>query len=121
QSIVLAVLLIACANVTNLQLARMAGPRKELSVRAALGADRARLARLVLIESLVIAAAGAVAGLALAHGGLALVRALGLDFGNQGFEFALDTTVLSFTAVVALLAAVVSALMPLTALYREDL
>lgn len=121
QGIVLAVLLIACANVANLQLARMAGRRKELSVRAALGADRGTLARLVLMESLVVAAAGAAVGLAIAYGGLDLVRALGLDLARQGFEFALDTTVLVFTAGIALLAAVASALLPLTTLLRDDL
>src|SRR5690606_14255497 len=73
QSIVLAVLLIACANVANLQLARIAARRKELSVRAALGAARRRLAMLVVTESLLLSALGAVAGLGLAWGGLEIV------------------------------------------------
>ena len=63
QASVLAVLLIACANVANLQLARVLARRRELAVRAALGAPGLRLARLVLIESLVLAVAGALAGL----------------------------------------------------------
>ncbi len=91
QAIVLAVLLIACANVANFQLARIAARRKELAVRAALGADGRRLARLVLVESFAIALTGAAVGLLLALGGLELVRALGLDRANEGFEFALDT------------------------------
>ncbi len=74
QASVLAVLLIACANVANLQLARVLARRRELAVRAALGAPGLRLARLVLIESLVLAVAGALAGLLLAFGGLALVQ-----------------------------------------------
>ncbi len=121
QSIVLAVLLIACANVANLQLARIAARRKELSVRAALGAGRRRLAMLVVTESLLLSALGAVAGLGLAWGGLELVRWLGLDQANRGFEFALDARVLGFTALAALIAALVSALLPVWLLLRENL
>lgn len=77
QGIVLAVLLMVCANVANLQLARMAARRKELAVRAALGAAQGRLARLVVAESLVLALLGAAGGVALAHGGLELVRVSG--------------------------------------------
>jgi predicted permease len=121
QATVLAVLLIACANVANLQLARVAARRRELAVRAALGAPGLRLARLVLIESLVLALAGALAGLMLAAVGLELVRALGLDRTSDGFEFRLDTTVLAFTLGTAVLAALVAGLPPLIALLREDL
>jgi len=121
QSIVAAVLLIACANVANLQLARVAARRKELAVRAALGAGAQRVVRLVLIESVALALVGAVCGLALAYGGLALVRALGLDRTDQGIEFTLDGTVLTFTLGAAFLAALVSALPPVFALLRDDL
>jgi len=121
QAGVLAVLLIACANVANLQLARVAARRRELAVRAALGAPGLRLARLVLIESLALAVAGALGGLLLAVGGLELVRALGLDLSSQGFEFRLDTTVLGFTLGTAVLAALVAALPPVVVLLREDL
>jgi predicted permease len=120
QAIVLAVLLMACANVANLQLARTAARRKELAVRAALGADSRRLARLVMIESLVLALAGAVAGLAVTYGGLELVRALGLDRASEGFEYATDVAVLAFTAGIAILASLGSAIFPLMALLRED-
>ena len=121
QASVLAVLLIACANVANLQLARVLARRRELAVRAALGAPGLRLARLVLIESLVLAVAGALAGLLLAFGGLALVHALGLDLSSQGFEFQLDTTVLTFTLGTAVLAALVAGLPPVVVLLGEDL
>lgn len=121
QATVLAVLLIACANIANLQLARIAARRKELSVRAVLGARRGRLAGLVLTESLVLSGLGAVAGIALAIGGLELVRSLGLDRAQQGFEFALDARVLGFTAGAALFAALISALLPITVLWREKL
>jgi len=121
QASVLAVLLIACANVANLQLARVLARRRELAVRAALGAPGLRLARLVLIESLLLAVAGALAGLLFAFGGLALVRTLGLDLSSQGFEFQLDATVLIFTLGTAVLAALVAGLPPVLVLLSEDL
>jgi predicted permease len=121
HGIVLAVLLIACANVANLQLARMATRRKELATRIALGASSRRLAWLVLLESLVLALLGAVAGTAFAVGGLELVEALGIDHTSQGFEFALEPTVLGFSALAALVAAFASAALPLLALHRTDL
>jgi predicted permease len=120
QALVLAVLLIACANVANLQLARMAARRKELAVRAALGAGTGRLARLLLIESTLLAIAGAGGGLAFALGGIALVRALGLERARDGFELALDWRVVGATAGAALFAALLSALLPLLAILRED-
>jgi predicted permease len=120
QGSVLAVLLIACANVANLQLARMAARRKELSVRAALGAGQGRLLALVLSESLILAFGGALLGMALALGGLELVRALGLDRASQGFEFAIDHRVLLFTAASALLVGVLSAALPMLAIWRES-
>jgi predicted permease len=121
QAIVLAVLLIACANVANLQLARVAGRRKELSLRAVLGAGRRRLAVLVMAESLLLALIGGAAGLLLAFAGLELVRYLGLDRARQGFEFAMDLRVLAFTAGTALVAALVSAAVPVMGLWRGNL
>jgi predicted permease len=121
HAIVIAVLLLACANVANLQLARVAARRKELATRVALGASTRGLARLVLVESLALAAVGAVVGTALAIGGLKVVRALGIDHSGQGFEFAIDATVLGFSAAAALVAALVSSALPLLALNRTDL
>jgi predicted permease len=119
QGLVLAVLLIACANVASLQLARLTARRKELAVRAALGAGTRRLARLLVLESVLLALAGACAGLALAYGGLELVRALGLE--DEEFALALDARVLVVTLGAALLAALLSSLLPLIALHRDDL
>jgi predicted permease len=121
QASVLAVLLIACANVANLQLARVTSRRRELAVRSALGAQARRLMRLVLIESVTLAFVGAAAGLLFAVGGLELVRALGLDRTNEGFEFRLDVNVLVFTIGIAMLAALVAGLPPVFAVLREDL
>jgi predicted permease len=121
QAVVLVVLLIACANLANLQLTRLASRRKELALRAALGAGGQRIVTMVLVEALLLALAGGALGVAVAWGGLALIRALGLDRSNDGFEFALDTTALAYTLGAAVLAGIVSGLPPVLALLREDL
>jgi predicted permease len=120
QGLVLAVLLIACANVANLQLSRMAARRKELAVRAALGAGLRGLAKLVVIESVLLAAMGALAGLAFAYGGIELVRTLGLERASQGFDLQLDAVVVIVTLGVSFAAALLAALVPLLMLRRED-
>ena len=121
QGIVLAVLLIACANVANLQLARLTTRRKEIAIRAALGAAPGRLARLVLLETFALASVGAAGGIVLALGGLELVRGLGLDRASEGFAFEMDAAVIGFTAGTALLAALVAGALPLVVLLRQDL
>ena len=121
QVVVIVVLLIACANLANLQLTRLASRRKELAVRSALGAGGTRILRMVLAEALLLAFVGGLLGVAVATAGLALVRALGLDRSNVGFEFALDGTVLAYTLGAALLAGLASGLPPVLALLRDDL
>ena len=121
QAIVFVVLVIACANLANLQLTRLAGRRKELAVRAALGAGGERIVRMVLVEALLLALAGGVLGLAVASAGLALVRALGLDRSNAGYDFGLDTTALAYTLGAIVVAAIVSGVPPVLALLRDDL
>jgi predicted permease len=109
---VLAVLLIACANVANLLLARMAGRRRELAVRTALGAPRVRLVRQALTESLLLSAAGGAAGCVLA---LLLLRGF-VAIAPEGIprldQAALDMRVLLFTLAVTLLSGLLFGLAP---------
>ncbi len=105
------VLLIACANITNLLLARSAARQKEMALRAALGATRLRLAVQLLVESLVLAGLGGAVGVALAAG---LLEAGGSLLGPLPFtaEIRLDLRVLAFATAVAFVVAVLVGLLP---------
>jgi predicted permease len=114
-------LLIACANVANLLLARGLRRERETSIRSALGASRLRLVRLFLIEGLALGLGGSVAGLLLAGWGVRLLRSVpGLALPRSA-DVAIDPHVLGFAAALALVTALLFALAPALQLSRVDL
>ena len=106
------VLLIACANLSNLLLARAASRHKEISVRTALGATRWMIVRQLLAESLLLGAVGAAAGLALATWGIKLLTAMAPGDLPRITESGLNLQVLIFTASVAVLTSILFGLVP---------
>lgn len=106
------VLLIACANLANLMLGRTAARRRELAIRAALGAGRARIVRQIVTEALVLAFVGGAAGVALAYGATRLFLRVGEDSIPRPDAIGLDGRVFGFALVIAVTAALIAALAP---------
>jgi putative ABC transport system permease protein len=106
------VLIISAANVANLSLMRAVRREHELMVRAALGSGVARLRRLLLVENLVLAFAGAAFGLVLAKLGLGLLVSLAQRYSPRANEIALDGMVLAFTVTVTIAVAILLAYAP---------
>jgi putative ABC transport system permease protein len=118
---VASVLLIACVNLTNLMLARAESRRHEMAVRASLGAGRGRLIRQLLTESVVLSAAGAGVGLALAYGAVAALIQMAPSNIPRLDQIRVDGTVLAFVAAVSLTSALLSGLVPAIRASRSDL
>jgi predicted permease len=114
------VLLIACSNIAGLMLARASGHAREIAVRAALGAGRWRLIRQTLVESLVLAFAGAVAGLACAFAGVRALLTLAPENAPVALAVRIDSTVLLFTAAAAVAAAILFGIAPAWHISRLD-
>jgi putative ABC transport system permease protein len=109
---VLLVLLIVCANVANLQLARLSSRGEEIGLRAALGAGRGRLLRQLLTESVILALIGAALGVGVAAALLRALVAFAARFTSRTGDIALDGQVLAFTLAVAIVAGLLSGTLP---------
>jgi predicted permease len=107
------VLLIACANVANLFLVRTDARQQELALRTALGADRKRLSRELLLESVSLGLLGGVLGIALAYAGIRLLVAIGPESLPRLNEIGIDATVLLFAFVISIASGVLFGLFPL--------
>ena len=121
QAGVLLVLLIGCVNIANLVLVRATSRTRELATRLALGAGRARLARQLITESLVLGLLGGILGLAIGRAGLLLFSALGAEHLPRGSEIRMDAAVALFTFALATGSGFLFGAIPALRLRRADL
>ncbi len=112
------VLLIGCLNIANLVLVRTSSRTRELATRHAIGADRGRLSRQLLTESVLLSATGGVLGLGVGWWALRLVPTLGLDEMPRGFEIALDPVSAEVILGVSLVVGLLIGLMPVARMWR---
>jgi putative ABC transport system permease protein len=120
QGAVVFVLLVACANVANLLLARSVGRQRELAIRAAIGAGRGRLVRQLLTESVLLSVLGGAVGVIVAGWLLRLFVALAPANFPRVQSIAIDTSVLTFTLVVATVTGLIFGLAPARRGFRTD-
>ena len=118
---VVLVLLVACANVANLLLARSSVRHKEITIRSAIGASRGQLVRQLMTESLLLSTAGGVLGLILAYWGTSLVSSVGSQLDPMFNQIQLDTRVLLFTVGISLLTGLIFGLAPALQVSKPNL
>jgi putative ABC transport system permease protein len=114
------VLLIACANVANLALAKSFSRQKEIAIRTALGATSARVLRQILTETVLLALAGGALGLANAHFAVRLIVAFLADKLPRSIDVGLDSQVLVFTAIISVVTGIVAGALPAWRLTRRN-
>lgn len=120
QGVVVFVLLIACANVANLMLARVLGRARELAMRSAVGAEGARVSRQLVLEGVQLGLAGGVLGVILSFIIIQLIEVFGIDRSSQNFDVVIDPYVLLFAFLVSVAAGVGFSLISVVAARRVD-